>query len=53
MNDGIFPAHDGPVYTIEHSPITDFIFLTCGADWKIHIWADGINEPLITLQHKV
>ncbi|XP_012251317.1 dynein axonemal intermediate chain 4 [Athalia rosae] len=44
-----FRAHNGPVYSIQFSPFCSKIFLTCGADWCTRIWADGINEPLITL----
>ncbi|XP_046418280.1 dynein axonemal intermediate chain 4-like [Neodiprion fabricii] len=44
-----FRAHNGPIYAIEFSPFCSKIFLTCGADWCTRIWADGINEPLITL----
>ena len=53
MNDGIYPGHDGSIYTISHSPVSDLIYLTCGADWSIKIWMDGITKPLFTLQQKV
>jgi WD40 repeat protein len=26
------------------------IFLTCGMDWCIRIWAEGVSVPLVTLQ---
>ncbi|XP_012136931.2 dynein axonemal intermediate chain 4 [Megachile rotundata] len=44
-----FLAHDGPVYSMMFSPYCPKIFLTCGADWCIRIWADGLTEPLITM----
>jgi len=44
-----FVAHDGPIYCLEFSPFCQKLFLTCGADWCIRIWVDGITEPLITL----
>lgn len=44
-----FMAHNGPIYAMEFSPFCSKLFLTCGADWCTRIWADGINEPLITL----
>lgn len=44
-----FLAHDGPVYSMLFSPFCPKIFLTCGADWCVRIWAEGITEPLITL----
>lgn len=53
MMDGIFLAHEGPIYTIAHSPVTDLIYFTCGADWNIRIWMEGILQPLLTLQTKV
>ncbi|XP_012061354.1 PREDICTED: WD repeat-containing protein 78-like [Atta cephalotes] len=44
-----FLAHDGPIYSFEFSPFCQKLFLTCGADWCIRIWAEGLTEPLITL----
>lgn len=44
-----FLAHDGPIYSMMFSPFCPKIFLTCGADWCIRIWAEGLTEPLITL----
>lgn len=44
-----FVAHDGPIYSFEFSPFCQKLFLTCGADWCIRIWAEGFTEPLITL----
>ncbi|KAL0267894.1 UNVERIFIED_CONTAM: hypothetical protein PYX00_010037 [Menopon gallinae] len=45
-----FSAHMGPVYQVEYSPFTDLIFLTCGADWCIRIWMDGLPVPLFVLK---
>ncbi|KYQ50889.1 WD repeat-containing protein 78 [Trachymyrmex zeteki] len=44
-----FLAHDGPIYSFEFSPFCQKLFLTCGADWCIRIWAESLTEPLITL----
>ncbi|KYM97953.1 PREDICTED: WD repeat-containing protein 78 [Cyphomyrmex costatus] len=44
-----FLAHDGPIYSFEFSPFCQKLFLTCGADWCIRIWAENLTEPLITL----
>ncbi|XP_076549542.1 dynein axonemal intermediate chain 4 [Osmia lignaria lignaria] len=44
-----FLAHDGPVYSMMFSPYCPKIFLTCGADWYIRVWAEGLTEPLITM----
>ncbi|PSN50258.1 hypothetical protein C0J52_02396 [Blattella germanica] len=46
----IFLAHKGPVYALQFSPFCSKIFLTCGADWCVRIWCDGIGEPLIVLR---
>ncbi|XP_075210359.1 dynein intermediate chain 2, ciliary-like [Lycorma delicatula] len=45
----MFLAHNGPVYTIQFHPACSKIFLTCGADWYIRVWADGIFTPLLTM----
>ncbi|KAF5298180.1 hypothetical protein FQA39_LY02604 [Lamprigera yunnana] len=45
----LFLAHYGPLYEIKFSPFCNKIFLTCGEDWCIRIWADGITEPLFEL----
>ncbi|KAK6620083.1 hypothetical protein RUM44_006483 [Polyplax serrata] len=52
MTTGVFPAHDGPIYVVTHSPVTDLIYFTCGADWTIKIWMEGIKQPLLNLQNK-
>ncbi|XP_018366889.1 PREDICTED: WD repeat-containing protein 78 [Trachymyrmex cornetzi] len=44
-----FLAHDGPIYSFEFSPFCQKLFLTCGADWCIRVWAESLTEPLITL----
>jgi len=49
----IFTAHDGPVYAMQFSPFCSKIFLTCGADWCVRIWSEGIGQPLLTLNSSV
>uniref|UniRef100_A0A1B6GFQ3 Dynein axonemal intermediate chain 4 n=1 Tax=Cuerna arida TaxID=1464854 RepID=A0A1B6GFQ3_9HEMI len=46
----VFLAHSGPVYNIQFNPFCSKVFLTCGADFCIRIWAEGIFEPLMTLE---
>ncbi|KAG8311553.1 WD repeat-containing protein 78 [Homalodisca vitripennis] len=46
----VFLAHDGPIYNIQFNPFCSKVFLTCGADWCIRIWAEGIYDPLVTLE---
>ncbi|XP_055915399.1 dynein axonemal intermediate chain 4 [Eupeodes corollae] len=45
----LWQTHEGPVYYMEFSPWSPKLFLTCGDDWCIRIWIDGIFKPLITL----
>ncbi|XP_034231479.1 WD repeat-containing protein 78-like [Thrips palmi] len=45
----VVAAHAGPVYRLSFSPFCEKIFLTCGADWTVRIWAVGLDEPLVTL----
>jgi WD40 repeat protein len=45
----IFAAHNGPVYSMQFSPFCSKIFLTCGADWCVRIWSEGVGQPLLTL----
>lgn len=45
----IFQAHDGSVFCMEYSPWSPKLFLTCGTDWCIRIWIEGITTPLVTL----
>jgi hypothetical protein len=45
----VFLAHNGPVYSMQFSPFCSKIFLTCGADWCVRIWTEGVGQPLLTL----
>lgn len=51
--DTIFMAHTGPVYGIKFSPFCSSIFITYGADWKIKIWIENIESPLLSLSFSV
>ncbi|XP_055701701.1 dynein axonemal intermediate chain 4 [Phlebotomus papatasi] len=42
-------VHKGSVYSIEYSPWSPKIFLTCGSDWCIRVWVEGIFKPVIEL----
>lgn len=46
---GVTRMHSGGVFSIEYSPWSPKIFLTCGGDWCIRIWIEDIKEPIITL----
>ncbi|KAB0795109.1 hypothetical protein PPYR_11948 [Photinus pyralis] len=45
----LFLAHEGPMYELKFSPFCNKLFMTCGDDWHVRIWADGISEPLFEL----
>ncbi|XP_055843793.1 dynein axonemal intermediate chain 4 [Episyrphus balteatus] len=49
----LWQTHEGAVYSMEFSPWSPKLFLTCGDDWCIRIWIDGIFKPLITLTSKL
>ncbi|XP_076266872.1 dynein axonemal intermediate chain 4-like [Rhynchophorus ferrugineus] len=42
----LFLAHDGPINDLQYSPFSDKIFASCGDDWHLRIWAEGISEPI-------
>ncbi|KAL1132176.1 hypothetical protein AAG570_010133 [Ranatra chinensis] len=44
-----FAAHNGPVYNIEFHPVCENILLTCGADFRVRIWAYNVDKPLLEL----
>ncbi|KAM8709444.1 hypothetical protein ACLKA7_016277 [Drosophila subpalustris] len=45
----VLKCHDGGVNVMEFSPWSPKLFLTCGNDWYVRIWIDGITRPLIEL----
>nr|XP_036222079.1 WD repeat-containing protein 78-like isoform X2 [Bactrocera oleae] len=49
----IWQTHEGSVNCMDFSPWSPKLFLTCGNDWCIRIWMDGILKPLITLKYKM
>lgn len=38
----LFLAHIGPLYEIKFSPFCNKLFITCGDDWTVRLWVDGI-----------
>ncbi|KAG8231812.1 hypothetical protein J437_LFUL012306, partial [Ladona fulva] len=48
-----FRAHNGPINSLAVNYFSDKVFLTCGADFSVHIWALGVQYPLITLSHEM
>lgn len=49
----VLQAHQGGIYSIEYSPWSKKIFMTCGADWKIRIWIENIYEPIVEFGHSM
>ncbi|XP_073829141.1 dynein intermediate chain at 61B [Musca autumnalis] len=47
----VLKTHKGAVNCMDFSPWSPKLFLTCGNDWLIRIWMEGIFKPLITLQN--
>ncbi|KAH8301952.1 hypothetical protein KR044_001250, partial [Drosophila immigrans] len=45
----VLKCHDGGVNVMEFSPWSPKLFLTCGNDWYVRIWIDGMTRPLIEL----
>lgn len=45
----VLQVHQYSVTCMEFSQWSSRIFLTCGTDWFIRIWIDGILEPIIEL----
>lgn len=45
----ILRVHRGSVTSIEFSPWSAKIFLTSGSDWKIRIWVEDVNVPVLEL----
>uniref|UniRef100_A0A1A9WPR9 Dynein axonemal intermediate chain 4 n=1 Tax=Glossina brevipalpis TaxID=37001 RepID=A0A1A9WPR9_9MUSC len=45
----LLKTHDGAVNCMDFSPWSPKLFLTCGNDWCLRIWMDGIFKPLITI----
>lgn len=53
QHSGILQVHNGSVYNIEYSPWSPKIFLTCGSDWYIRIWIEGIYKPIVELSRGI
>ncbi|XP_072275535.1 dynein axonemal intermediate chain 4 isoform X2 [Pyxicephalus adspersus] len=43
-----YKAHKGPVYKLAWSPFCPDVFLSCSADWCIHLWRQDILKPILT-----
>ncbi|XP_075037964.1 dynein axonemal intermediate chain 4 isoform X2 [Mixophyes fleayi] len=43
-----YRAHKGPVYKLAWSPFSPDVFLSCSADWCIHLWRQDILKPILT-----
>uniref|UniRef100_A0A0A1XT82 Dynein axonemal intermediate chain 4 n=1 Tax=Zeugodacus cucurbitae TaxID=28588 RepID=A0A0A1XT82_ZEUCU len=49
----VWQTHEGSVNYMDFSPWSPKLFLTCGNDWCIRIWMNGIMKPLITLKDRM
>ncbi|KAM4721514.1 dynein axonemal intermediate chain 4 [Rhinophrynus dorsalis] len=43
-----YHGHKGPVYKIAWSPFCSDVFLSCSADWCVHLWRQDILKPILT-----
>ncbi|XP_037952462.1 dynein intermediate chain 4, axonemal-like [Teleopsis dalmanni] len=46
----VIRAHRSAVNMLDFSPWSPKVYLTCGNDWCIRVWVEGIYKPLITLK---
>lgn len=49
----VLQVHNGSVFSIAYSPWSPKIFLTCGSDWFIRIWVEGIFKPVVELSNGI
>uniref|UniRef100_W5MJD3 Dynein axonemal intermediate chain 4 n=1 Tax=Lepisosteus oculatus TaxID=7918 RepID=W5MJD3_LEPOC len=42
-----YRAHKGPIYKIAWSPFCPDVFLSCSADWTIHLWRQDLFKPVL------
>ncbi|XP_050334108.1 dynein axonemal intermediate chain 4 [Bactrocera neohumeralis] len=47
----VLQVQEAGANAMDFSPWSPKLFLTCGNDWSINIWLDGIFEPIISLKH--
>ncbi|RZB39082.1 WD repeat-containing protein 78, partial [Asbolus verrucosus] len=43
----MFKAHEGSIHGIKFSPFVNKVYATCGDDFQMCLWVEGIDEPLI------
>ncbi|XP_053326023.1 dynein axonemal intermediate chain 4 [Spea bombifrons] len=43
-----YRAHKGPVYKITWSPFCPDVFLSCSADWAVHLWRQDVLKPVLS-----
>lgn len=49
----VLQVHHGSVFSVKHSPWSPKIFLTCGSDWFIRIWVEGVFKPIVELSNGI
>ncbi|XP_041063565.1 dynein intermediate chain 4, axonemal isoform X4 [Carcharodon carcharias] len=42
-----YGVHKGPVYKVAWSPFSLDTFLSCSADWSIHVWNQEVLRPVL------
>ncbi|XP_012162084.1 WD repeat-containing protein 78 [Ceratitis capitata] len=47
----VLQVQEAAANAMHFSPWSPKLYLTCGNDWSVNIWLDGILQPIITLKH--
>lgn len=48
-----FRGHSMAVYRVRWNPFHSDIFISCGADWMVHLWRRDNIEPLMTFKQVI
>lgn len=48
-----FKAHNGSINQLKFSAFCNKIFVTCGDDWFVRLWIEGVNAPILELKEQL
>lgn len=43
-----FQAHRMSVYSVKYNPFFPEVFVSCSADWTLHVWFSGNKNPILS-----
>ncbi|XP_017486882.1 PREDICTED: WD repeat-containing protein 78 [Rhagoletis zephyria] len=49
----VLQVQEAGANAMDFSPWSPKLYLTCGNDWSLNIWLDGIFQPIFTLKHHI